>query len=245
MSEQQDPVEGTSEEPVVSFRKPTRRGVLRRKKVEEEEVEKEDGSEDDEDTIDRKLRDIREVQQLRKRRNGMTALECALGKRIASEFDEHEDDPFKSSKTGGMMTLPEEKRKKLTAEDITSGMKDQFHKEELLFDEDEEMKKYIEANLYKNKKSDTREEKPIRTQSAEDEILLRVAEKVRAYTSKKDDELLSNQMLAGIPEVDLGIEARMKNVLETERLKGDMVANGGKPPPSEQNPKKYKRFRIE
>ncbi|CAD5210693.1 unnamed protein product [Bursaphelenchus xylophilus] len=243
MTEPSVSTEETSEEQVISFRKPTRRAALRKPKP--EEIEKDGGSDEDDERIERKLRDIQEVQKLRKRRNGMTALECALGKRIASEFDELEDNPFKS-RSGNMMTLPEDKKKKLTAEDITTGMQDQFHKEELLFDEDEEMKKYIEANMNQSRSvTDTLEAKNARFCSAEDEILHRVAEKVRAYSSKKDDELLSNQMLAGIPEVDLGIEARMKNVLETEKLKGDMIANGGKPPPSEEKPKKYKRFRID
>lgn len=82
--------------------------------------------------------------------------------------------------------------------------------------------------------------------SVEDEILLRAAEKMRGFSSKKDDELLSNQMLAGIPEVDLGIEARMKNVLDTEKLKSYMATHDGKPPENDPDrPKKYRRFRID
>lgn len=139
----------------VGFRKIKKRPKTLRPKLEEEEklkknASKADSEEDEDERIgyvdsfvgDRRFRrhivDLHEVQQLRKRRNGMTALECALGKKMAGEFDELDDDPFRM-KGGGMMSLSEDKRMKLTAEDITSGIKEQFRKEELLFDEDEEM----------------------------------------------------------------------------------------------------------
>jgi hypothetical protein len=35
---------------------------------------------------------------------------------------------------------------------------------------------------------------------------MKVAEKLSGFKSKANEELLSNQMLVGIPEVDLGIE---------------------------------------
>lgn len=53
----------------------------------------------------------------------------------------------------------------------------------------------------------------------EDEILFRAAEKLKKFSSTKNDELLSNQMLVGIPEVDLGLSARMNNIVETEQKK--------------------------
>lgn len=40
----------------------------------------------------------------------------------------------------------------------------------------------------------------------EDSLMWKAAEKVRLFRSERNDELLSNQMLAGIPEVDLGIK---------------------------------------
>lgn len=68
----------------------------------------------------------------------MTALECALGKKLASEFDELDDDPFKM-RGGGMMQLSDDKKLALEAADIEHGIKEQFRKETLLRDEHEEM----------------------------------------------------------------------------------------------------------
>jgi hypothetical protein len=49
-------------------------------------------------------------------------------------------------------------------------------------------------------------QKKLRAESIEDQILMKAAEKLSGFKSKLNEELLSNQMLVGIPEVDLGIE---------------------------------------
>lgn len=85
-----------------------------------------------------RLSDIHEAQTTRKRRNGITALECALGKKLASQFDDLDDDPFKM-RGGGMMKLTEDKKLALEAANIEEGIKEQFRKETLLRDEHEEM----------------------------------------------------------------------------------------------------------
>lgn len=51
--------------------------------------------------------------------------------------------------------------------------------------------------------STSNKSKPI---TIEDMILMKAAEKLRGYKSQANEELMSNQMLVGIPEVDLGIE---------------------------------------
>jgi hypothetical protein len=45
-------------------------------------------------------------------------------------------------------------------------------------------------------------------------------------TFKKDQQMLSAQMLTGIPEVDLGIEVKIQNIERTERAKRDMLRKG-------------------
>uniref|UniRef100_A0A914CBA2 Uncharacterized protein n=1 Tax=Acrobeloides nanus TaxID=290746 RepID=A0A914CBA2_9BILA len=64
----------------------------------------------------------------------------------------------------------------------------------------------------------------------EDQILYKAAEKLKGYSSKSNDELLSNQMLVGIPEVDLGLNVRMNNIIETEKKKSEILL-GKKPDP--------------
>ncbi|VDM50143.1 unnamed protein product [Toxocara canis] len=156
----------------------------------------------------RKLEDIREVQQSRVRRNGLNAVECALGKELASEFVAMDDDPFRQ-RGGGMLRLSEGRQAQLHAADIEAGIRDQFKKESFLRDEHEEMKKYVQAELRKRKadyEPDDAETTSAKMPSVEDKLMWKAAEKVRLFKSMRNDELLSNQMLAGIPEVDLGIK---------------------------------------
>lgn len=65
--------------------------------------------------------------------------------------------------------------------------------------------KYIETELKKKKGLLEAEEQKIKMKNAEDQ-LYELPENIRVNSAKKTEEMLSNQMLSGIPEVDLGIE---------------------------------------
>lgn len=68
--------------------------------------------------------------------------------------------------------------------------------------------KYIEMELSKRKgKADGKSgEEKSKYCSAEEAALNAVPEHLRSSSSHRSEEMLSNQMLSGIPEVDLGIE---------------------------------------
>lgn len=65
--------------------------------------------------------------------------------------------------------------------------------------------KYIETELKKKKGLLEAEEQKVKMKNAED-LLYELPENIRVNSAKKTEEMLSNQMLSGIPEVDLGIE---------------------------------------
>ncbi|KHN89078.1 Uncharacterized protein C9orf78 [Toxocara canis] len=204
------------------FKRSTKMKRYLRRKLEYDANVEEEGEDED---FERKLEDIREVQQSRVRRNGLNAVECALGKELASEFVAMDDDPFRQ-RGGGMLRLSEGRQAQLHAADIEAGIRDQFKKESFLRDEHEEMKKYVQAELRKRKadyEPDDAETTSAKMPSVEDKLMWKAAEKVRLFKSMRNDELLSNQMLAGIPEVDLGINARMSNIIETEKKKSEML----------------------
>lgn len=73
--------------------------------------------------------------------------------------------------------------------------------------------KYIEEQLSKRKckikdeKEDGKShEDSFKYLSPEEAALQAVPEHLRASSTRRSEEMLSNQMLSGIPEVDLGIE---------------------------------------
>ncbi|RZC37878.1 Hep 59 and/or CRAL TRIO 2 domain containing protein, partial [Asbolus verrucosus] len=55
--------------------------------------------------------------------------------------------------------------------------------------------------------------------SPEEAALRAVPDHLKESSTKRSEEMLSNQMLNGIPEVDLGIEAKIKNIEATEEAK--------------------------
>ncbi|EFO17373.2 hypothetical protein LOAG_11128 [Loa loa] len=204
------------------FKKPTKKKQrhLRERIFDDDEITAEEEAE-----IACKLEGIKELQESRVCKNGLNAVECALGKELAAEFIAMDDDPFRQ-RGGGMLRLSEGRQAQMHAADIEAGIRDQFKKESFLRDEHEEMKKYVQAELRKRKAVQDLEDGDATTSkvpSMEDSLMWKAAEKVRLFRSERNDELLSNQMLAGIPEVDLGINARMSNIIETEKKKGEML----------------------
>ncbi|TSK82115.1 hypothetical protein Baya_5011 [Bagarius yarrelli] len=90
-------------------------------------------------------------------------------------------------------------------------------------DEDADMMKYIETELKKKKGFLEAEEQKVKLKNAEDQ-LYELPENIRVNSAKKTEEMLSNQMLSGIPEVDLGIDAKIKNIISTEEAKAKLIA---------------------
>lgn len=59
--------------------------------------------------------------------------------------------------------------------------------------------------------------------TAEEAALLSLPEHLRVSSSIRSEEMLSNQMLNGIPEMDLGIEVKIKNIEATEAAKEKLI----------------------
>lgn len=111
-----------------------------------------------------------------------------------------------------------------------TGIGTQFSVETNKRDEDEEMMKYIEEQLSKRKgkKATDTPTEPFDNKTSpssssyctpEEAALQAVPSHLRESSTKRSEEMLSNQMLSGIPEVDLGIEAKIKNIEATEEAK--------------------------
>lgn len=110
------------------------------------------------------------------------------------------------------------------------GIGTQFSAETNKRDEDEEMMKYIEEQLTKRKSNrpDTDNDNDVgdseeKYLSPEEAALLSLPEHLRVGSAHRSEEMLSNQMLNGIPEVDLGIEAKIRNIEATEAAKEKLL----------------------
>nr|XP_020650476.1 uncharacterized protein C9orf78 homolog [Pogona vitticeps] len=170
-----------------------------------------------------KLEEAKEVQSLRKRANGVSAAALLVGEKLQEEAT-LADDPFKI-KPGAIiivMIIMGRLRERINEEeDLNLGTS--FSAETNRRDEDADMMKYIETELKKRKGIVESEEQKVKAKNAED-CLYELPESIRVSSAKKTEEMLSNQMLSGIPEVDLGIEAKIKNIISTEEAKARLLA---------------------
>ncbi|XP_053328809.1 splicing factor C9orf78 homolog [Spea bombifrons] len=180
-----------------------------------------------------KLEEAKEVQSLRRRPKGVSAAALLVGEKLPEEAI-LADDPFKI-KSGGMVDMKKLKElgKEKIGEEDDLNLGTSFSAETNRRDEDADMMKYIETELKKRKGIVENEEKKVKSKTAED-LLYELPENINILSAKKTEEMLSNQMLSGIPEVDLGIDAKIKNIISTEEAKARLLAE-------QQNKKKDKQ----
>ncbi|CAD7082001.1 unnamed protein product [Hermetia illucens] len=210
---------------IISFKRVNKKKLRQRKKSSDEES----GGDDTEAQILAKLEETKERQKLRSRPHGVSVVGLALGKKLAPEEEVAIKDPF-NVKTGGMVNMQALKSGKMKEADdpYDVGIGTQFSAETNKRDEDEEMMKYIEQQLQKRKGIKTEEktaelENERKYMTPEEAALYSLPDHLRQSSSNRSEEMLSNQMLNGIPEVDLGIEAKIKNIEATEEAKQKLL----------------------
>ncbi|KAK4472906.1 hypothetical protein MN116_004113 [Schistosoma mekongi] len=159
---------------------------------------------------------IRELQKLRKRPAGISLSALATGKEVPDVNLAIANDPFKL-KTGGLVDLNSISSTKQEEEDddVEARLAKTFATETNKRDEDAEMIRYIEEELAKRKGLT----KPSLDRAEDSDLLQDVPEYLKPSIGQQKEDMLSNQMLCGIPEIDLGVEAKMKNIEATEEAK--------------------------
>merc|ERR1739838_712350 len=90
-------------------------------------------------------------------------------------------------------------------------------------DEDAQLTNYIEAQMKMVKGDLDEQNAPATMKSAEDK-LYQLPEHLKIKPKEGSEEMLSNQMLSRIPEVDLGIDTKIKNIERTEEAKADLLS---------------------
>ncbi|KAJ6219521.1 hypothetical protein RDWZM_005333 [Blomia tropicalis] len=98
-------------------------------------------------------------------------------------------------------------------------------------DEDAELMKYVEEELAKRRANanakEASETNLSHRSNINDDLLIRVIPEhllnITSETKAKNEEMLSSQMLSGIPEVDLGIDERIRNIERTEAARTKLM----------------------
>ncbi|CRK86162.1 CLUMA_CG000049, isoform A [Clunio marinus] len=205
------------------------------------------------------INETKAKQKLRTRQNGVNFVTLALGKKISLEEEVSVKDPF-NIQIGGMVNMQALKAGKIKTnydDAYDTGIGTQFSAETNIGDTDEEMMKYIDEQMKKRNgiTIDKDGETISKYLTPEEAALLALPAHLRECSTKKSEEMLSNQMLNGIPEVDLGIETKIKNIEATEEEKQKLISDQRrnlKDLPSQFVPKNYavnfvqhNRFKLE
>ncbi|KAB7505629.1 Uncharacterized protein Anas_03196 [Armadillidium nasatum] len=203
----------------ITFKKINKKNICRRKNSESSSNE----DEDDKDQLLSRLEESKELRKIRRKHGGVTAEALLHAKKEKKK--EKDDDPYKV-KTGGMLDLETVKNTPKVDDAYDTGIGTAFSAETNRRDEDAEMQKFIEENLAKRKgvkKDKVEKGEENKYLSPEEAALQSVPDYLRKSSSKKNEEMLSNQMLSGIPEVDLGLEAKIRNIEATEEAKQKLL----------------------
>ncbi|XP_005099124.1 telomere length and silencing protein 1 homolog [Aplysia californica] len=199
-------------------------GIKRKRNVRQRQASSSssDGESDENENTREKLEAMRAIQKMRSRQHGVSAASLALGKKIAKTEEISDADPFKM-KTGGIVDMKALKKKPLTGE-AAEAIGTAFAAETNRRDEDAEMLKYVEEELARRKGHHKEEEETKDSQKSQTDSLYDLPEHLKKYSSeKRSEDMLSNQMLSGIPEIDLGIDAKIKNIEATEDAKQKLL----------------------
>lgn len=95
-------------------------------------------------------------------------------------------------------------------------------------DEDADMMKFIEEELAKRKgamSSADSDQAQVVAKTTEDIVFNELPKHLLADNKAKNEEMLSNQMLSGIPEIDLGVSEKIRNIEATEEAKVKLLEN--------------------
>ena len=212
----------------IKFKSIKKKPPIRRRNSSSDEEKSNDchGEEGDMDYKE-KLAETMELQKLRKRPHGVNAVTLASGKKISKleELVHNDPDPFKI-KAGGLLTLDKARlaKSEVDQEDgVEPIVGTQFSKETRVRDEDEEMQKFIELEMEKRRGKpfgeDGENDSSTKYLTPEDAALAALPDHLKASSGQKNEEMLSSQMLSGIPEVDLGIDEKIRNIEATEAAK--------------------------
>mmetsp|Transcript_23439 Transcript_23439/g.61377 ORF Transcript_23439/g.61377 Transcript_23439/m.61377 type:complete len:370 (+) Transcript_23439:438-1547(+) len=243
--------------PVVKFKKKKKKGTVRSAKPREVDtlgisttaegggaiVSATDG--DEGESISSILAATREEQHYRQRSKGISTITLATGQKVSKEEEVELASTAGGWAAGSVGLQPTggaaaDRDRDRTGEDssVVKGLSNVFTGTQNIDFQDAEMKRYVDEQMMlrsgqPEEETDTRTDYEKRRQE-----LFEVPEEYRAIQAKgnlKDAQsrgLLSNALLSGIPEVDLGVESKFKNVqrVEEERLRRAAgVASGRKP----------------
>ncbi|KAG8806977.1 hypothetical protein FRC19_006937 [Serendipita sp. 401] len=195
--------------------------------TEEEEVKTEQQETRPDGSTPLSLEDIMALRSLRKAKQGIDASKLAMGepkKRKRPEDGEQEEKVQYGLQRPTLAGDEDDRMEDESAKARRTVRKNNFTQQTNALDVDKHMMAYIEENikLLKEKAGKSTEESdtPQDAAKTEDEML-KFGDKYKTHGVELKEGSVTNSlaMLSAIPEVDLGMDARLRNIQETEKAK--------------------------
>ncbi|KAF9154426.1 hypothetical protein BG015_000975 [Linnemannia schmuckeri] len=172
------------------------------------------------------LDELIELRKFRQRPAGIAAVDLLVGDTTGKKKKKDKivaADPYKLLSGGGLIDMDEVRRNEEGESSTKSGMMNTFTKQTNALDVDKHMMKYIEDEMKKRRGEagdgeDTNEQSG--NYNGDTDILDELGIRKTAPRPEQEGNVqLSTTMLTAIPEVDLGMDARLRNIEETEKAK--------------------------
>ncbi|EXX67490.1 hypothetical protein RirG_113910 [Rhizophagus irregularis DAOM 197198w] len=210
-------------------------------------IVKDENLEDISETIE----ELIELRKYRKRPQGIDAEKLSKGETKAKK--KKKDDKIAASDLDELDEIGENEKDDEDEEEVQKKkiMLDSFTKQTNALDVDKHMMAYIEEEMRKRrgKKSDAKneheDEEPSKPLNPQDELFQAPDHlRVESKPISEGNVQLSTTMLTAIPEVDLGIDVRLKNIEETEKAKRKLLEQRHQKPKDEKDTVSYIYYTI-
>ncbi|KFQ92952.1 Uncharacterized protein C9orf78 [Nipponia nippon] len=202
---------------------PAKKSFRRRRGDSEEEEEDEQVAEE----VRLKVEEAKEVQSLRRRPNGVSAVALLVGEKLQEEAT-LVDDPFKI-KSGGMVDMKKlkERGKDRINEEEDLNLGTSFSAETNRRDEDADMMKYIETELKKRKGIVENEEQKVKLKNTASALKKNTSNTIAVLLLSPKSIHLA--LLCLLPFLNMNIfflysSAKIKNIISTEEAKAKLLA---------------------
>ncbi|KIO12422.1 hypothetical protein M404DRAFT_993412 [Pisolithus tinctorius Marx 270] len=177
------------------------------------------GPADEEEDKSLPLSELLELRKLRRSRQGIDVQKLSRGdakrkKRRDIDEDEHHD--IGGLKPGAKL---DDEDGGIDAKARRAVRTNNFTQQTNTVDVDKHMMAYIEENLMVRSRPPDPSESKSKDPSAQDEFTLSERWKIEKKVANEGSVTASMSMLTAIPEVDLGMDTRLKNIEETEKAK--------------------------
>ncbi|CUA69376.1 hypothetical protein RSOLAG22IIIB_03899 [Rhizoctonia solani] len=223
-------------EPKPLFKKRANRPPPRQREPEDDvpdeptpEREGSEGADEDKMTV----KELLELRKLRRQRQGIdsTKLNAGIGKKKKRKEEDEEEEKYGLRPGGQRRDVEEDEANPDGSEDVAKKIikSNNFTQQTNKLDVDKHMMKYIEEELEKRRGTPNGSTNGGNASSSDPYAeLFRISEKYKLQKKQELEEgsvTNSSAMLTAIPEVDLGMDTRLKNIEETEKAKRTVSEN--------------------